>query len=47
MKNKELFKEEKMSDELKEIYEYYKNTEYSLIQRKKDNKNNIYNSLII
>ena len=47
MKNKELFKEEKMSDELKEIYEYYKNTEYSLIQRKKDNKNNIYSSLII
>jgi hypothetical protein len=36
-----------MNDDLKEIYEYYKNTFNIMIQRKKEKKNNVYNSLVI
>jgi hypothetical protein len=47
VKKNELFIGEKMDDNLREIYEYYKNTLNIIIQRKNEKKNNAYSSLVI
>lgn len=47
IKDKAIFKEEKTNDDLNEIYNYYKNTLNLINQRKNENKNKIYDSLVI